>query len=262
MFHFQSRKEIVKLFQNLYSILVNIDRNLDKPWYKIDKIDFFENYTKNQIDSMIMQFKFLHKESWNHVEIDKTQFILESLEYLEHDISELSLILDYNGFEKLVKKILAINEYIVFKNYRFSDKSDFKRETSQTRYEIDVVGLNRNFLLLIDAKQWNRRDSFSAINKAANLQLRRAKALSKNPYILGNLLKELNRKKEEIKKYLPLKILSLMVTLEESSIKLSNKKIPLVSIYRFNSFLRELSDNSFYFNIIEVDKISVQETLI
>ena len=67
------------------------------------------------------------------------------------------------------------------KNFRFSDNSSLKYETSQKRYEIDVIGIYQNYILIIDAKQWKRKDSYGAMNKAANLQYQRVIALKKNP---------------------------------------------------------------------------------
>jgi hypothetical protein len=261
MFQFKSRNEIERLFHEIYAILVHTDRELDKPWVKINKIEFFSNYTPEQIESIIMKFTFLTKESWNHIEIDKIEFILESLHFLDHDIAQLSKILNYSSFEKLVKRILALNEYSALNNFRFSDKSHFKQSTSQGRYEVDVVGLSRSNLLLIDAKQWNKRDPPSAINKAANLQYQRAEALKRNPDIVGDLMKQLSNRHSEIRKHLPLIVLPIMVTLEESNIRLNDNHIPVVSIYRLNSFLQELSDNLYYFNILKISKISLQTQL-
>jgi len=242
--------------------LCSLDRDLEEPWYKINKIEFFQNFSSQEIESMISKFEFLNNESWNHVSINKIDFVLDSLNFLDHDISQLSTILNYSDFEKLVNRILAFNEFKVLNNFRFSDKSNYKKQTDQTRYEIDVIGLNRKVLILIDAKQWNRRDSFSAINKAANLQLQRVKALQKNPFILGDLIKKLNSKTTNIKNQLPLILIPIMVTLEESNLKLNHNKIPIVSIYKFNSFLRELSDNLLYFNILKIDKLSIQESIL
>ncbi|MFO7795730.1 MAG: hypothetical protein ACQERB_03150 [Promethearchaeati archaeon] len=242
--------------------MCTLERDLDEPWYKIDKIEFFQKYSSQEIDSIIMNFDFLHNESWNHVSINKIDFVLDSLNFLEHDISQLSMILNYSNFEKLVKRILAFNEFNVINNFRFSDKSNYKKQTDQHRYEIDVIGLNRKILILIDAKQWNRRDSFSAINKAANLQLQRARALKNNPLILGDLITTLIGKVNDIKNQLPLTFIPIMVTLEESNIKLNHNKVPLVSIYKLNSFLQELNENLYYFNTIIIDKLSIQETIL
>ena len=89
----------------------------------------------------------------------------------------------------LVEEILSRNNYITIKNFRFSDKSNFKSKTSQKRYEIDIIGIYLKYILLIDAKQWRRKDSFSSINKAADLQFRRAIALKKILNFFRNLFK-------------------------------------------------------------------------
>ena len=100
---------------------------------------------------------------------------------MKYDIRSLSELLNYDAFEGLIGEILCRNNYFTIKNFRFSDKSNYKSITAQKRYEIDIIGIYLKYVLLIDAKQWRRKDSFSALNNAADLQYRRAIALKKNP---------------------------------------------------------------------------------
>jgi hypothetical protein len=198
----------------------------------------------------------------DYVIIDKLTFIIRSLKYLQLDISLLSKLLDYNGFEALVKLILSENNYFTAKNYRFTDKTNFKSKTKQTKYEIDVVGIFRNIILLIDCKQWNRKDSYSAMNKAANMQYRRALALKKNHELFSGMLQSLLgiRKVQKLKP--PFLLIPLMVTLESNWIKINDNSVPIVCIYQFNSFLKELQDNLYYFRIVKVNRLEIQKQLI
>jgi hypothetical protein len=125
-----------------------------------------------------------------------------------------------------------------------------------------VIGIYNSYVLIIDAKQWKRKDSYSAINKAANLQLRRTLALKKNPTIFSNLLNRLLGKSQSMKSKLPFILIPAMVTLEDNSIRISENNIPLVGIYHLNSFLQELRLNLPYFNLVKINKITVQKQLL
>ncbi|MFX1236939.1 MAG: hypothetical protein ACFE8P_04380, partial [Promethearchaeota archaeon] len=50
-------------------------------------------------------------------------------------------------------------------------------------------------------------------------------------------------------------------TLEENYIQLNEHKIPLVSIYRLNSFLEGLYLNLDYYKQVHINRISVQKRL-
>jgi hypothetical protein len=176
-------------------------------------------------------------------------------------IKQLSEILDFNAFEQLIQEILLEIGYFSIKNFRFSDKSKFKSETKQGRYEIDVIGIYNNLILIIDAKQWRRKDSFSALNKAADLQYRRAQALKQNPEVFSKLIEELMGVNPRIKKRVPFILVPVMVTIENNHIKMNDNQIPLVSISDFNSFLQELSTNLQYFKIIKINKVNIQTQL-
>ncbi|GAG91356.1 unnamed protein product, partial [marine sediment metagenome] len=125
-----------------------------------------------------------------------------------------------------------------------------------------VIGIYQNFILVIDAKQWKRKDSYSAMNKAANLQYQRVKALKKNPEILSNLIQEILGFNYNYKKRLPFELIPLMVTIESNSIKINDNSVPLVAISNLNSFLQELTENIPYFKTVSVEKMSTQKQLL
>jgi len=57
----------------------------------------------------------------------------EDTDALEEITPQLSYLLNCDGFEALIKEILSQNSYKTTKNFRFSDKSDLKYETSQKK---------------------------------------------------------------------------------------------------------------------------------
>ncbi len=247
-------------FSEIYKVLSKVDKDINEVWQKISEFAFFNRFDKGELELFLDNFPFIKKERWGHLSINKIGFIMESMTFLDSDISHLSKILDFRNFESLIEQILIKNNYKTMRNFRFSDKSDFKYHTSQKRYEIDVIGFYNNNLLVIDAKQWRNKDSFGAINKAADLQLRRNIALKKNIEILSNLIQsKLNCPISN--KFLPLNLIPIMVTLEENSYRLNLNHVPLVSVYRLNAFLQELELFMDQFKIIKVKKIIVQKQL-
>ncbi len=253
-----------QFYREIFQILLETDTNVIETWWEISEISFLNQFKSSELREFLKNFDFIYIQRGNYqdyIVINKILFILNSINTLEVDIKHYSDILNYNGFEILVLEILSRNNYITKKNFRFSDRSNFKAETSQKRYEIDVIGIYSNNILLIDAKQWKRRDSFGSINKAANLQLQRAIALRKNPDIFSRLIQELLGNRINLKKRLPFILIPLIVTLEDNRFRINENQIPLVSIYEINSFLQELQNNLSYFKTIQINKINIQKRL-
>ena len=169
-------------------------------------------------------------------------------------------LLNFSGFEALVKEILLRHGFHAGKNIRFNDKSTFKSKTKQKKYEIDVIAINKNYMLIIDCKQWRKKDSFSAINKAASLQLRRTKALRINQEFLSDLIQKMVGFNYKIK--LPLIMIPMMITLEDNASLLNDDNVPIVSIYHLNAFLQELLYNIDKFKTIKIDKLLIQKQLL
>ncbi|UCD02290.1 MAG: hypothetical protein JSV23_04560 [Promethearchaeota archaeon] len=260
-----SESSLKQFYSEIYHILKETDANVIEIWSEISKIPFLNQFNFTTLRNFLGNFKFvsLRKENYHHyVVINKISFILNTINILQKDIKQISEILNYDGFESLVQEILSINNYITTKNYRFSDKSNFKTKTSQKRYEIDIIGVYLKNVLLIDAKQWKHKDSFSTLDKAANLQYQRTIALKKNPEIFSQLIQKLLGPKLNLKKRLPFVLIPMIVSLEDNSIKINNNQIPLVSIYELNSFLQELQNNFNYFKTIQINKINVQKRIL
>ncbi|MFX1374363.1 MAG: NERD domain-containing protein [Promethearchaeota archaeon] len=262
--NFFTETSLKQFYTEIFNNLRETDANLIEIWLEFSAIPLLKQFNKSRLKEIIGNFNFISVKKGNYqfyLVINKILFIIEALRILELDIREISEIIDYSGFETLIKEILEKNGYTTTKNFRFSDKSNFKSKTTQKRYEIDIIGINMNYILIIDAKQWRRKDSFSSINKAADLQYRRTIALERNLDVLSTLIQKLIKNKKTIKKRLPFVLIPMMVTLEDNSIKINNNQIPLVSIYQLNSFLLELEKNITYFKTIEINQIYIQQTL-
>ncbi|MFW9829419.1 MAG: hypothetical protein ACFFEY_17730 [Candidatus Thorarchaeota archaeon] len=254
-----------RFFTEIFQVLKETETNVIEIWVEFSKLSFFARFNKIELKEFIQNFNFITIKKGNYVSyivINKISFIIEAIKILEFDIRQISDILNYSGFETLIQEILSKNGYSTIKNFRFTDKSNFKSKTSQRKYEIDIIGIYSKYVLLVDAKQWRHRDSLSSINKAANLQYQRTIALEKNPEVFSKLIQFLLGNNINTKKRLPFILIPMMVTLEDSSIKINNNQIPIVSIYELNSFLQELYNNTIYFKTITINHIFVQKSLI
>ena len=259
-----SVKSVKHFFLELYKILKGTDIKVTKIWIGFSEINFFKCNDEPEIRDYLCNFESLSIQKGNYknyIVIDKIIFIVESIQILEEDIGNLSLLVDFNGFEALVEEILKRNNYKTIKNFRFSDRSNYKSKTSQKRYEIDVVGISKHQILLIDAKQWKNKDCWSAMNKAANHQYQRALVLQLNPEIFSSMVQNILGISKSIEKRLPFFIIPVMVSLEQNYVKFNELNIPLVSIYQLNSFLQELTINESYFKTIKIKKLFIQKQL-
>ena len=260
-----TESSLKQFFTEIYLILKETNTNVIDIWWEISKIPFLNHFNHSELREFLGNFNFVSLQKGNYlyyIVINKILFIIDAITILQLDIRQISEILNYDGFETLVEEILSQNNYITTKNFRFSDKSNFKSKTSQKRYEIDIIGIHLKYILLIDAKQWRRKDSFASLSKAADLQYRRAIALKKNPEIFSRLIQKFFGPKFNLKKRLPFIIIPVMVTLEDNSIKINTNQIPLVSIYELNSFLQELQNNLQYFRIVKINKVNRQRSLV
>jgi len=265
MSNFFSIQSLKQFFLEIYNLLNEGDSEVTELWFEISDIEFFKKFNDLELREFLERFDFISIQKGNYINyivIDKIIFITRCLQFLELDVNQLSLLLNYDGFEALIQEILSQNSYRTIKNFRFSDKSNLKLNTSQKRYEIDVIGIYQKFILIIDAKQWKRKDCYGAMNKAANLQHQRVVALTKNPETLSVLIQKLLGMNSKVRKRLPFTLIPIMVTLETNWIKINDNSVPLVGIYNLNSFLQELSINLQYFKTEKISNIIVQKQLL
>lgn len=253
-----------RIFYELYKYFLDIQGNAPERWFEYGEFASLFEVSTSEINELLLNFDFLHRQNGNYtnyIAVNKVMFVVEAVQYLEYELRTLAEILDFNEFETLICKILEKHQYQTLQNVHFSDKSNLKSKTHQKRYEIDVLGLHRNFLLVIDAKQWKRRDIYSSMNKAANLQYQRVIALDKNRDIFSNLIHKLVKSAQQVRGILPITLLPIMVTLEENGIRINDNHIPLVAIDKLNSFLQEFPNYLDYYTTVEIEKISMQKTL-
>ena len=257
MLDLYSESSLHDFFTEIHKILRDSNPKIIEIWCEISKISFFNRLKKTEYYELIDRFNFISLKKGNYIYyivINKILFIIECITFLKYDIAYLSEILDYSGFEGLIKEILLLNNYRSITNFRFSVGSKLKSNISQKRYEIDVIGIYSKYILIIDAKQWRRKDSYGSLSKAANLQYKRIMALKQNPEAFLKLIISILGKKCKELRHFPYILLPLVVTLEDNGIKLNENQIPLVSIYELNAFLQEIPHNLNYFKFLQIEK--------
>jgi len=257
-----SDSSLRRFFSEINNILRETDKRITETWYEISNISFLNKFNNSELIDFLDKFEFISLKKGNYIYyivINKILFIIDCIKYLKYDIKYLSEILDYSGFETLIKEILSKNNYRSITNFRFSNNSKLRSEDFQKRFEIDVIGIYFKYILVIDAKQWKRRDTYGLLNKAANKQYHRIVALKQNSMAFARLITEILGEEPNLKKHLPFILIPIMVTLEDNSSKLNDNQVPLVSIYELNAFLYELPNNLHYFKTIQIDRVILQK---
>jgi len=136
------------------------------------------------------------------------------------DVNRISLALSWKEFEKICSLFLSSFDYVIYRNFRF--KFDGRR------YELDVIGVRKPFLVCVDCKRWSAYRS-SVLKLHSIKHFNRVKALASLDFYSEFGLSNWN---EAV--FIP-----VMVTIFED-LGGSYAGIPIVSILKFNSFVDEL----------------------
>jgi len=152
---------------------------------------------------------------------------VKNIEEIENDIlcgkefEEIVKEFSWKEFEEIVSEILEKNEFNVIKNFRFK---------TTKRYEIDLIGIKDDFLILIDCKHWSSgRNKTSMLKKSANKHEERNIEFNKFLEIKPEFKSRFCMKKRT-------KIFSLLVTWYEEFIKKENSTL-IVPLWKLNNFL-------------------------
>jgi len=126
------------------------------------------------------------------------------------DIEQVSRHLSWKDFEELASKVLQSLGYKTMTNVRLT----------KPRMEIDVVGINSGFAIVIDCKHW-KRNNVSSISNYSRKQVARTERLVAHD--------------RRIVLAVP-----IVLTLHSESVQLI-EGIPIVPIFRFKSFVMDVN---------------------
>ena len=139
------------------------------------------------------------------------------------DLEAVSNLLRWQEFEKIAAYALQNNGYTVYSNIRFKHGG--------RRWEIDVVGCKKPFVICIDCKHWQHAIAPSALRKIVDSQVDRVDALAA---ALPNTTLNLECTRWSEARFMPA-ILSLMPSAFKFYIK-----VPVVPILQLQDFLNQV----------------------
>lgn len=179
------------------------------------------------IKNIVLNFKSLSIKENKIFAVDITSLVIEAW-IKGYNVIELALSTGWRNVEKLCEVILSRHGYRTLLNYRFKH--------SGKRYEIDVVGIQEPYILLIDCKRWKRGNVASLIH-AAEAQVKRTQEFV---YALQHSRENVNILNKSIND-LTLIIIPLIVTVLDVDIKF-HEGVPIVPIRYLRDFLTSFKD--------------------
>jgi len=145
-------------------------------------------------------------------------------------------------------------------HYGYNALRTFRFTLNKKRHEIDIIGRDRDIVLVIDAKHWNNKTaSPSALYRVAEEQAIRVKHLVKEATVAGLLLEKLKMPPRAQFKALQLyPIILVSSNLAKTSIV---NGVPIVDIARFNEFLNKFASMQNLLTPFLLNKVISQKKL-
>jgi len=154
----------------------------------------------------------------------------------------VSKALAWGEFESLVSKILELCEYSALGHVVVKD--------GRKRFEIDVVAARKPVILCVDCKHWKRSWLRAAYSEIAKRQVERSRVLG----LPDNL-----RRRVAVDGWKWADLFPVVVTLAATPIVMCGD-VPVVSVYKFGSFLREFGSHQQVLKKIHVELGDLDES--
>ncbi len=138
------------------------------------------------------------------------------------DIERVCRSLGWQAFEDLVALMLEANGFSTQKHYRF--------KTPHRHFEIDVLGLKKPLVLLIECKRWARSWQLAATMKIVERQVTRTTAFVNGFHAARGPL--------GLHDWSETWVLPLILTLSETPVK-THQTVPVIPIFYFHAFLMD-----------------------
>jgi len=152
------------------------------------------------------------------------------------DVQSVSLGLNWREFEEICAQAFQFYGYEVYRNFRFT--------SGKHRYEIDVIGVRAPLIICVDCKRWSS-GRFSALRKSALQHFEKVEALSENKSALYRL---------GVNGWSKAVLIAAILSIYEDKVKIY-EGIPIVPVFKFNSFLNELQ-----LGLCDLKKIEIKMT--
>lgn len=147
------------------------------------------------------------------------------------DVKRISKFLNWKEFEILCYNVMESFEYVCHRNVRFKFNSK--------RFEIDVIGYKMSYVICLDCKHWST-NRISMIKKIIKVHYDKTLIFSKVFKNIFNL--NLNGK---------ILFIPVVITLLDEIVGIYDG-LPVVSIFKLNSFLNDLPIGIKYIKSAEV----------
>lgn len=138
------------------------------------------------------------------------------------DLEKISRLLSWKEFEDIAGGAFERNCYKVTRNLHFKHKSH--------KWEIDIVGCRKPFVICVDCKHWQRALSPSMLERIVGEQISRTKALAEslpNPAF-----------KTDFSSWDKIKAIPVVLTLVTGQFKFHHS-VPVVSVLQLQDFLSQ-----------------------
>jgi len=202
----------------------------------IEELSEYLNLNSEFVTNLLSSNPYLSLNNKYVLVKDISAFILDSWRK-GFNLFEIAAHANWRIIENLCSYILNRLGYHTISNYHFT--------YNKKRYEIDIIGIGTNKLLVVECKRLKRFPP-SIIRKIASLHLERTMAFT-------NYLK-LSKKKCRLKiDKQKLIIYPVIVSVATPQINLY-ERIPIVSIYDLNKLVKMIENEEFDFHKIEVEK--------
>lgn len=139
------------------------------------------------------------------------------------DFERVCALLSWAEFEGIVAQAFEANGYRTLRNFRFKQQSK--------RWEIDVLGVKKPFIICVDCKHWKRGWRRSAIAKAVEAQTQRTKALSR--------VLPAYRQKAKLEQVENTRLIPVVMSLTPGPFKFY-AGVPIVPVLQVQDFINEL----------------------
>ena len=212
-----------------------VERNLIMSLLKLTKDEpvLIENVKKDSkitLDIAIRLLQKLQEEGMVYLRNEQVEasgegrlLLAAKAASLGMDIEQVSSFLCWQEFESIATLALKSNGYDIAKNVRFKHAG--------RRWEIDVVGCKKPLVVCVDCKHYHHGLSPSAMEKIADAQVERTKALAET---LPNV-----SLKVDCAKWVKAKFLPIVLSLLPASCKFCYN-VPIVPVLQLQDFLNQL----------------------
>ena len=163
----------------------------------------------------------------------------------------------WQDFELFIMEALSHYGYNAHRTFRFS--------INKKRYEVDVLGRDKNTIFFIDGKHWNSKTtSTAALTNAADKQKKRAIELRKDPIVVGRLLQDVKYPfpNHKIIPHQSFKIYPIIVISSNSSKYRIINGVAIVPISQFLNFLNLFIQIKPNLCSVDIKKFNYQKKLI